>query len=280
VVVRAALTKQAEPFITVIAEREKNTAAYLTECFEVLCGKLKNNRIEYEYLAYPSLKDKIAAFLEQADYPSANKLFAAYVGKLHSLPKVKTFPVEFLRTIAGDLKCKKIQMDCLSRGPLDLTCRNILIDGQRWLVLDNEWSFDFPVPAAFILFRAVMEMAIAFQPLIRKNSSKSNPAAGIFARNLCTYYAPAAWVENLCNNEVGLRRLLYWEAGFQRYVTGSNHCSTGRIRRRNKIRAHFANNDLLVELRYLTRLKSLLKKIPFFRQAVYFLERKLLTALI
>jgi len=276
VVYKYASTQKAIPFLKLIVDREKENVTYLEDNFDVLCGDIKSNRIEYEYLPYQSLQDNIAQCLHQDNYDIANELFESYVNKLNSLGRVLVVPEEFLRRIAAEADYNELQMDCLSRGLLDLTPRNIFIDGQRWIVVDNEWSFNFPVPTIFLLFRAIREMSTMLQPQIRKNTRKKNPAAGLFARRLSTYFAPVAWTKHITDSGISLSRLLRWEYGLQKFVTGEDSNRLGRIKAHNKIRTHFPVRTIPGDKQHITQLKELLKKVPGIHRFAGFIDRKIL----
>ncbi|MHC5061281.1 MAG: hypothetical protein ACYTFK_09390 [Planctomycetota bacterium] len=277
VVYKYASAKEAIPFLKLIADREKENVAYLKDHFDVLCGELNGDRIEYKYLPCQSLQDNMAQHLRQGNYDIANELFESYVSKLRSLERTRVVPEEFLRSIAAETDDNNSQMDCLARGLLDLTPRNIFIDGNRWIVIDNEWSFDFPVPVIFLLFRTIREMSIMLQPEIRKNTRTENPAAGLFSRKFSTFFTPVAWSKHITDTGVSLSRLLLWECGLQKFVTGEDdHSWLGRIKPNYKTRTHFPVRKIPGDKNHITRLKKLLKKVPGVRQIAGFLDRKTL----
>ena len=203
-------------------------------------------------------------------------MFQIYVDKLHSLTKVRVVPEEFLRVIVGQTDNNKLEIDCFSRGLLDLTPRNIFVNGDKWIVLDNEWSFDFPVPVVFVLFRAIRELAFILQSEIRRTTRSSNPTLGVFARGLSTYYVPVFWANYLTRTDISLTKMLWWEMGFQRYVTGSYQGTVGRIKRHPKICAHFSSKALTSDTGMLKETTRILKAVPGMRKLVHFFEREVL----
>jgi len=240
VVRKLAITEEADTFLKTIAMRERANAKYLKGYFDVLCGHLKANCIEYEYLPYQSLHQKIQLELRENRVDKADELLKIYVQKVRALNRLHICPEEFLSMVSqGAVENYKLEVDCLSRGLLDLTPKNILVDTNKWIVVDNEWSFDFPVPMVFILFRAIEEMVIALQDEIRRCTKKIRPAVGILARGLRTYYFPEGWVKCVADTHISFAQMLQWEAGFQRYVTGSTDTITFRIRENPKIRTRF-----------------------------------------
>ncbi|MHC4738325.1 MAG: hypothetical protein ACYS9Y_05405 [Planctomycetota bacterium] len=239
VIYKCAATEKSKPFIISIAKKEKLNAEYLKGQFDVLCGLLEKDRIKYDYLTYPSLKDEIISHMRQRRYSSANELFEKYVDKIRSLKRIKTIPKEFLKMFLSKSVAQIPKIDCLTRGLLDLTPDNIMVNGDHWIVLDNEWSFDFPMPIMFIVFRALQTLVVILQPEIRKAASRTNPVIGIFAGRLRTYYIPISWMKYITYYDVSLWRTFQWELGFQQYVTGSTDIRTFRIRKNPWIRTRF-----------------------------------------
>lgn len=235
-----AAAEEAKPFIKNIAEIEKANSEYLKGQFDVLYGRLEDNYIEYEYLPYPSLHQKIAGELKQGSFEKADELLSLFIQKIQALNKVNTCPREFLKMVApSTAENNRLQVDCLSQGVLDLTPKNILVDTNKWIVVDNEWSFDFPVPVIFIMFRAIRALAFALQPEIRKTASGANPVAGIFAGRFRTYYVPILWMKYITYYGISLWKMFRWETGFQRYVTGSTGTLAFRVRENPNIRTRF-----------------------------------------
>jgi hypothetical protein len=152
---------------------------------------------------------------------------------------------------------------------LDLTPRNIFVDDKRWIVIDSEWSFDCPVPVAFVLFRAIREMAVLLQSEIRQTTSASNPAIGLFRRGLNTYYVSVEWANEIMRAGIDLHRMLRWELGFQRYVAGTNVDTVGTIRRHPKIRVGFSGESKISRI-----VERLIKAVPGMCKLVYFFEKK------
>jgi hypothetical protein len=233
VVYKVAATEEARAFLELITVRERENAESLRGHFDVLCGRLGDEGIVYEYLPHPSLAQSIGLELGSGHCDRADELLGLYVRKIHALERGRGCPSEFLSVIAGEHPGDDgLVVDCLSRGLLDLTPRNILVDGDRWVVIDNEWSFRFPVPIVFLLFRAIRELCLTQQPEIRRTTDMHRPAVGLLARGLRTCYFPKHWMEYCKDPQISLSRMLRWEAGFRRYVAGSAYQSPGHVKMR------------------------------------------------
>ena len=275
VIWKCPITETALPFISTIADREKASREYLKNHFDVLCGVLQDGCLKYDYLPYQSLLQIIEMQFQQDCPLMADKTIKSYVDKIKALQSIYTVPREFFKIIGLDDAYNNTKLLCLYRGLLDLTPRNILVNGEQWIVIDSEWSFDFPIPVAFVLFRAILEMALMLQSGIRRATTPSNPACCLFARGLNDYYIPTAWKTHLDGSQISLSEMFRWETGFRCYVIGSNLGTVGRIKRHQKIRSDFSRSELAYGVGFGEKLAYVLKAAPGADKAVRFFERRL-----
>ena len=277
VIRKFATNEEGNTFLKAIAEREKVNAEYLKGHLDVLCGSLKGDHIEYEHLRHPSLIQIIASKLRKNHCEEADELLWCYTQKVHALSNVKVCPKKFL-SMAGQntISNCNLKVLCLSRGLLDLTPRNIHVDGSRWIVVDNEWSFDFPIPVVFIFFRAILELVVGLQDEIRRTTKKTRPAIGLMSWGLQTYYYPADWGRYISDTHIDFAQMLRWEMGFQRYITGFKGRAVGYIKIKNPrikfrlLTRGFRSNTSIQKVIHFT------KELPGARQFVYLLERLIL----
>ncbi len=278
VVYKVAATEEARAFLELITVRERENAAYLQGHFHVLCGNLRKEGILYEYLPQPSLARGIGLELGSGHCDRADELLGLYVRKVRALECNRRCPSEFLSAIAGEHSADDdLTVDCLSRGLLDLTPRNILVDGERWVVIDNEWSFGFPVPIAFLLFRAIRELCLMQQPEIRRTTSIQRPAIGLLARGLRTCYFPKHWVDYCKDPQISFSRMLRWEAGFRQYVAGSAFQSPGYVRMWPRERTRLSPSRAEGADGAFAGVRHMLHKAPGAYRLVRFAERMLLS---
>lgn len=271
VVYKCAASEKSKTFIRELVTKERTNAAYLRGQFDVHAGTLEEDRAKYDYLPYPSLVDRMQFHMREGDFQAAQELLERYVQKIEALETTTTIPEEFLMLVANqdnyNYKCK-----CLCRGLLDLTPKNILLSGNRWIVLDNEWSFDFPVPIVFVLFRAIRELAIALQAEIRQITSEDTPALGVFATGLHTYYIPLVWIKYIITNDISLRRLIGWEVGFWQYTMGAEKGYVGRIKRRLPLRTHLSTRSMIFNNQVYANIKRLVRSVPGVNKVVHILD--------
>ena len=46
-------------------------------------------------------------------------------------------------------------MAAVSNANIDMVCQNVMMDADRWTMIDYEWTFFFPVPTAFLVYRVL-----------------------------------------------------------------------------------------------------------------------------
>ncbi|MCX5636181.1 MAG: hypothetical protein NTX52_00610 [Planctomycetota bacterium] len=276
VIRRCPITETALPFISIIADREKASREYLKNHFDVLCGVLQDGCLKYDYLPYQSLLQIIEMQFQQDSPSMADKTIKAYVDKIKALQSIYTVPKEFYQIIGLNGAYDDTKLLCLCRGLLDLTPRNILVNGERWIAIDFEWSFDFPIPVAFVLFRAIKETVTNLQYEIRRHTGKTRPTVGIFARGLRTYYFPQDWVKYISVSNISFAQMLRWELGFCRYITGTSKGTVGRIKLNPRTKTRFSSWSLKRHVRTVERPNRFLRKLPGLRKLAHFFERVLL----
>ena len=240
IVYRCPITEAARPFINTIIDREKASQEYLKGHFDVLRGVQQNGCLRYDYLPYPSLLQIIETQFRQNHPSKANQSIEAYVTKVKALQSIYVIPENFYQIIGLSNENDNTKLSCLCRGLLDLIPQNILVDGDRWIVIDNEWSFDFPIPIVFILFRTIISLSLSLQLYIRMAADETFPVVKMFASRIRNFYVPQKWANYIADRSISIQQMFRWELGFQQYVCGRNYCSHIRTISGSDIRTHFS----------------------------------------
>lgn len=98
-------------------------------------------------------------------------------------------------------------LDCIAPANIDLILNNIFEADGKYEVIDCEWVFDFPVPAAFILWRTINEL-YANYPHLETVYAKNEfyEAYGITAEMSGVFWK---WATYFAESYVGANRLLH-----------------------------------------------------------------------
>ena len=135
-------------------QRELNTI-YEKEGIELNNCRFEQGAAKLEYLEGVTLEEKLDMLLEQGKYQELEDLFFFYLKKIRSLhceEKFRKTP-EFIR-VFGDAPLEG-EYDASGMSNIDLVPANLLIQRDRQVVIDYEWTFRFPIPADFIQYRMI-----------------------------------------------------------------------------------------------------------------------------
>ena len=134
---------------------EELTRMYREEGIEVNHCTIKDNNAELEYLTGITLEDKLDHLLEEGRTDELEELFFAYIQKVKNIHEKRPFEKtpEFIQVfgdvnLCSDLKCTEI-------SNIDFVPANIILSEDRVSVIDYEWTFTFPVPSQFLVYRMI-----------------------------------------------------------------------------------------------------------------------------
>ncbi len=117
---------------------------------------LKEDRIEFEYLEGVTLEEILDQLLEQGEHEKA----AEYIRKAlqmicQSAPTEAFYMTQEFQKVFGK-EAFSAEMQAFPVADVDLIFSNLLrTEDEVWHVLDYEWTFFFPVPVNYILYRAL-----------------------------------------------------------------------------------------------------------------------------
>lgn len=132
----------------------------LSEIFEGTDIKInqcepKEDSMVFEYLEGKTLEEELDILLEDKNYEGffylMRKFFDILV-KNHS--QTSFIMTEEFKKVFGDLPVPE-GLPCGQVNNIDMIFRNVIIH-EGWNVIDYEWTFDFPVPVAFVIYRGIL----------------------------------------------------------------------------------------------------------------------------
>lgn len=109
--------------------------------------------VRLEYLVGETLQERILTLAKQKRETEILAYVEKYLDRLTKgdlQPFVKT---EQFVMVFGEVNLPE-DVKCLPVTNIDMIFSNILLTGDTWSFIDYEWTFDFPVPLNFVLYRA------------------------------------------------------------------------------------------------------------------------------
>ncbi len=178
-----------------LAETFSGIGLAFNECEETEKG------VKLAYVKAQSLEEYLDEKLDQGLEEDAYRRLMDYLGFLQEIHARKSFEVtEEFERVFGKADLPEGLM-CAEISDIDLVCANLLL-AQPATIIDYEWTFDFPIPGNFVVYRALHYYVDTHSKRQRLNRYKPYQELGISDQELKAY-----------------REM---EIHFQRYITGSH----------------------------------------------------------
>jgi hypothetical protein len=162
------------------------------------CNKVENG-LEFEYIVGNTLEEKLDKLFFNKDYVQLVKKIEEYVCIIGKGIGENTFkPTKEFINVFGNVDLPS-SLRAGDINDIDLVFNNIIV-GQKWHVIDYEWTFDFPIPFNYIVYRAIR--------IYIEGSSKRNELVNLGLYKLL----------GITDNEIIQYNNM--EINFQRYVVG------------------------------------------------------------
>ena len=128
---------------------------YQNSIFKANKCKETEQGLEFEFLDGKNLENILDEYIGQKEYEKAKELIVQYVKELRKIHTDGTFQrtAEFER-VFGEVKLPE-ELDASSYTDIDLIFQNIIVTGDKWNIIDYEWTFDFPIPLNYVIYRAL-----------------------------------------------------------------------------------------------------------------------------
>lgn len=111
--------------------------------------------VELEYLTGESLEEHLLFVKKEKGTDACARGFLDYLNFVKALHVGAVFePGADFRKVFGEAELP-LGTVCAPCSNIDLVCGNILITGDHWTAIDYEWSFDFPIPVNYLLYRII-----------------------------------------------------------------------------------------------------------------------------
>ncbi len=124
--------------------------------FQVNQCRLEEDKIFFEYLQGITVEEILDELLEQNKLDQAMARIQKVVDSIVHAASVRDFQItpEF-RQVFGDEELPA-GIPAVEIGDIDMIFSNLLLNGEeKYHVLDYEWTFFFPIPVGFIVYRAL-----------------------------------------------------------------------------------------------------------------------------
>ncbi len=142
--------------------------ASLCRYYRLLCAQTEGTRltfnhpqkipegVEFDYLTGISLEEQLLDTLHHQGIETCVKELTDCLRFIRDLHVGSTFAVtDQFREVFGDAAPAPGTV-CAPYTDIDLLAANIFVEGGTWTAIDYEWTFDFPVPVNYLLYRIIL----------------------------------------------------------------------------------------------------------------------------
>lgn len=185
--------------------------AWIHRCYELLAPEMEHtgfalNHCErteegltFEFLTGKTLDGELKELLEQGEAEKVREVLKRFVRDLESLAVQPFVMTDRFREVFGE-GVQLANAMSMKVTDIDLIFRNLIL-GEKWNVIDYEWSFDFPIPIRYVIYRAFE----AFTDHESEEGQQADPYA---------VYPMEEWEKQIYEK---------MEQNFQRYVSQGYH---------------------------------------------------------
>lgn len=127
---------------------------YVGTRFEVNRCRIEEQTAVFDYITGPSLEEEADRFLIRGQKEQAEKLLLDVAEKIQSGKSVPFAKTSRFEEVFGCPDTSAIDgKPCGLVSDVDLILPNILVRDGQWIIIDYEWTFHFPIPFLFIVYR-------------------------------------------------------------------------------------------------------------------------------
>ncbi len=165
--------------------------------------KAQPKAAEFEYLTGITLEEKLDTLLENGEEDQAEALLFSYVNKVKQIHEKERFhrTAGFTKVFGEVTLSEELKSAPVSN--IDLVPANVILNGEAATVIDYEWTFFFPVPSNFLVYR-----------MIHYYLESDGKRESLKKRG---FYEKAGLTQEEC------RTYRMMEKNFQKYMLGSHH---------------------------------------------------------
>ena len=152
------------------------------------CKKIEEG-VELEFVKSETLAAQADKLLYYGKIQEVQDLIFATIDEIYKVKEKQKFQLtpEFVE-VFGEVELQSNEgLICAKVSDIDMLMDNIM-QGEKWTVLDYEWSFDFPIPIQFIVYRLLHYYLYAspVRSVLREHNLMQK--AGISASDEEVYY--------------------------------------------------------------------------------------------
>jgi len=250
-------------FLREIVVKEALAKKYFGDAADVVTGQLKDDRLIYPYMPFPAMSELIAEAINEGDPGFGRVWIDEYLRLLMKLPAQTCIPQEFVRELGISSHGVCDPVPCLCCGIIDCVPHNIMVDerSNKYYIIDNEFTYDFPVPIDFMIWRAVCTLVVNLQSQIQSNVCRARPVVVFMGYGHNRHYIPLGWLDVLTSLDIPTEILVCWSSAFQNMVNRRQSRASLRLKAKPRPLKRVPLAELEINKTLISRACDILRKL-------------------
>lgn len=187
--------------VSMFDKKKKLEKQYADTFIKINECQLTDAGVEFTYVNGITLEEQMDQLAVNRRFDEAKNLLLQYLNMVRDAGEKQLFvPTDAFAGVFGHPSLPE-GLSALQTTDIDMVLSNILID-DGWNLIDYEWTFDFPIPLSYVLYRIIHYY--------------------VEARGRRDWINAAEWYERMGISEEEVVQYAEMERNFQRYIQG-NH---------------------------------------------------------
>jgi len=244
-------------FLHEIVGQEALAKRYFGDHAEVVTGSLDGNSLIYSYIPFPTIVELMAEGIADGDLGFGRLWIDEYLRFLLKLPTKWCVPKEFMKEMGLAHREVSKTRRCFCCGIIDCVPHNILVDEKtgKWNIIDNEFTYDYPVPVDFLIWRAIYTLVVDLQEHIQSHVCERRPVVLFCGYGKNRTYMPLNWLDVLRSLEISPKQQARWFIAFQNRILRHKTHLHFRLKKKPRVLrcvsvAEIEVNEGMMELTY------------------------------
>lgn len=124
----------------------QNTKIQINQC------KLETKEISFEYMTGDTLQTILDNLLKEGKKKEFKSLLFEYIELIKKTADQNFTVTPEFQQIFGDIEVAE-KFSSASVTDIDMVLGNVIVQGGKWTLIDYEWTFSFPIPIHFVIYR-------------------------------------------------------------------------------------------------------------------------------
>ena len=154
-VTKAAAFEEAKMHVRHLPQwRRKLADLYKSTIIEPCDCEFNNDIATFNFIDGKTLEHVLDEYLIKGEFENIFELIKKFFSICRSCANIPFIITDEFKRVFGNVHFSE-EMKCSPVNDVDMIFSNIILNNEKWCIIDYEWCFEFPIPVEYILYRAI-----------------------------------------------------------------------------------------------------------------------------